>query len=337
MSGYTSGRFSSDHRTARNLPERVPTPSDLRLQSRLEWEIVEEIWDQTFSFPSLELARVLSPKCPKPGVEAAGKLVPLSQHDCMVDGRLFKEALDDVVARLEVFTPQTAGVDKSTVYRGLTEFLAECVETCHDALDKRHGFPPRRERWYRELEFTVGNSVEPPHKLTLHVEVGKEWRNMVLQAATRARRLFSASPMQTFALVLAFNRESNTLRLLVFHPGGLTASEEYDITGHDGLKEITRLFLTLVSWRTAREAGAITCCSGDTYLLPAGQEGTGYVSAVVEGTLYRPHCIRGRRTFVSRLRLPANVPQVVPEPRYPSHSRSQVGLSNVAWGYSSNN
>jgi hypothetical protein len=154
---------------------------------------------------------------------------------------------------------------------------------------------------------------KPTHRITLPVEVKKQWRDMISQAATYARCLFGANPMRTFALVLAFNHKSNMLRFLVFHPGGLTASEEYNITEHDGLKEIARLFLTLASWCTAEEAGFITCCNDDTCLLPANQEGTLYVSAAVEGILFRSVCIRGRMTFVSRLRLPTNAPPMVPE------------------------
>ena len=297
------------------LLEHVPTSSDLRFRSHLKREAIEgEIANQTFSFPSLELARMLSPKSPKSGVETAGKLVPLHQHDCMVDGQPFQEALNEAVARLGIFTPQAAEADESTSHRGLTEFLTECVKACHDSLDKRHGFPPRQERWYSELEFIVGNPDKPPHRFALPVEVGKQWRAMVSQAATYARCLFGASPTRTFALILAFNRDSNVLRFLVFHPGGLTASEEYNITQRDGLKEITRLFLTLVSWRTAGDAGAVTCYSDNAYLLPADREGSRYVSAIIEGTLSRPHCIRGRRTFVHRLRLSTNVPRVAPEP-----------------------
>jgi len=145
---------------------------------------------------------------------------------------------------------------------------------------------------------------------------------MVSQAATYARCVFGASPVQTFALILAFNHDNSLLRFLVFHPGGLTASDEYNVTKRDGLKEITRLLLTLVSWHTAGDAGAIMCCNDTAYFLPADQEGEGNVSAIIEGTLSRPHCIRGRRTFVHRLHLSTNVTQValeslrgrVPEP-----------------------
>ena len=309
--------------------------------------MIEEIANQTFSFPSEELARMLSPKKPKHGIETAGKLLSLDQYDCTVDGEPFQAALKDVVARFRTFTPQPAGSGESASYPSLAEFLTDCVEACHKALDGQRGFPDRQARWYGELEFIVARQVgdrvdhapplrpdiaggkgisafseeqlywkpplaKPAHRITLPVEVKNNWRNMVSQAATYARSLFSANPMRTFALVLAFNQERNTLRFLVFHHGGLTASEEHDITKKEGLKEVARLFLTLASWRTAEEAGFITCYNHSAYLLPRDQEGTNHVSAEVEGILSWYHCVRGRMTFVSRLRLPTNDPSAAP-------------------------
>jgi len=318
----------------------------------------EAIANQTFSVPSLELARMLSPKEPKPkpkskpkpqpGVKTPSEFLPLHEYDCIVDGEPFQNALNVVVARLGTFTPQTPGAGEPVYYRGFAEFLTKCVKICHDALDEQEGFAARQERWYNDLEFTVARPVvdgiegapalkpditggkgisifegsrlywKPPadkatHRITLPVEVKKQWRTMTSQAATYARCLFGASPMRTFALVVAFNHESNTLRFLVFHRGGLTASEEYNITKRDGLEEVARLFLTLASWGTAEDAGIVTCCNDNTYLLPANQEGTYEVSAAVEGMLFRSLCIRGRMTSVSRLRLPPKTPPVIPE------------------------
>lgn len=116
---------------------------------------------------------------------------------------------------------------------------------------------------------------------------------MVSQATTYTRRSFSANPMRTFALVLAFNQEENTPRL--FHHGDLTASGECDITEQDDLKEVVRLFLTLASWGMAEEAGVFTCYSDTIYLLPEDQEGTSHVSAEVEDILSWYLCIRGVR------------------------------------------
>ena len=307
-----------------------------------------EIADQTYSFPPLELARMLSPKTPKAGIEASGELLWLHQYDCTVDEPRFQAALDDAVKRLRTFTPQAARSAESASYPGFAKFLTECVDACHNALNRQGGFPVLQERWYRGLEFTVARNVvdgvdrasalkpdisggnglsalrkeqlywKPPldksaRRIMLPVEVKNEWKSMVSQAATYARCLFSANPMQTFALVLAFNQETNMLRFLAFHHGGLTASDECDITKKDGLKEVVRLFLTLASWGPAEEAGTITCYSGTTYLLPGDQKGTSHVSAEVDDILSWYHCIRGRMTFVSRLRLPTSVDPTTPE------------------------
>ena len=317
------------------------TSNDPRRQEQLEKVMEKEIGEHTFSFPPYNLAQILSPKTPKRGIDATGKLLALDQYDCIVDEQPFQSALDDVVTRLGPFTPLAPGSTESESYPSLAKFLTKWVKECHNALDKQHGFPARRERWYEKLEFTVGRLLgdgidhakplnpdivggkgisalaketlywKPPpekstHRVTLPVEVKRNWRNLVSQAATYARCLFGADPMRIFALVLGFNQERNTLRFLVFHHGGLVASEECNITEHAGLKEATRLFLTLASWGTAEEAGFITCCSDTTYLLPRDQEGTSHVSTAVEHVLFWSLCIRGRMTLVSRLRLPTS-------------------------------
>jgi len=315
----------------------------------------KEIWNQTFSFPPKELARMLSPKTPKPDTDAVGKLLQLDNYECTVEGQPFLDALDDVVARIETFDPQPPGSAESASYPGLVKFLTDCVEACHKALDRQPGLPLRQERWYEKLEFTVARKVgdrvdhasplwpditggkgisafreeqlywrsppeKPNHRIALPVELKNNWRDMVSQAATYARSLFSANPMRTFALVLAFNQEQSTLRFLVFHHGGLTASEECNITEEDGLKEVARLFLTLTCWRTAEDAGFITCYGHSAYLLPGDQEGTNHVSAEVERILSWHHCVRGGMTFVSRLRLPSNTLQAPPPGQYPNPS-----------------
>ena len=286
----------------------------------------------------------------------------MADYDCLADGKPFLDALNHVAAHLETFTPQ-AGTGESASYPGIAEFLTGCVNACHDALDRQQGFPLRQDRWYKDLEFTVGKTVmdgvegaaslkpditggkgisvlagerlywkppadKPAHKITLPVEVKKQWRAMVAQAATYARCLFAASPMRTFVLALGFNHESNMLRLLAFHRGGLTASEEYDITKPDGLKEIARLFLTLASWGTAEEAGVITCCSENVYSLPANEEGTEHVWAVAEGILSRSVCVRGRTTYVSRVRLQTDTAPATPAPLGKKLPKPLVELSS---------
>ena len=344
MSGSTP-RKPSSAQTTPNLSETTSTP---RTQSELP-TLQAEIANQTFQLSSLELARILSLKKLKPGAQAADALLPLRQYDCVVDEQPFTAALEDVVAGFETFNPQPTGTPEKDYYSGLAQFLTGCVKACHDALDKnRTRFPILQERWYKNLEFIVGQTVmdgvgraaplkpditggngisafseerlywkpppdKPTHMITIPVEVKNDWKSMTSQAATYARCLFSANPTITFALVLAFNHGTNALRFLVFHHGGLTASRECNITKRDGLKDAARLFLTLTSWRTPGEAGIITCYNDTTYLLPGDKEGTRHVSAEVNHTLSRYLCIRGRTTFVSSLRLPGTAPRTDPD------------------------
>ena len=44
---------------------------------------------------------MLSSKKPKPGVEVVGGLLLLDQYDCVADGLLFQETLDDVITQLK--------------------------------------------------------------------------------------------------------------------------------------------------------------------------------------------------------------------------------------------
>jgi hypothetical protein len=309
-----------------------------------------KIANQTFSLPPLELSRALSPKTPKPGVGTPEKLLSIDQYHCRVDGKAFDDALRDTVTQLKTFTLPAVSAEKPAWCLNLAEFLTNCVRTCHDALDKREGLPSCQERWYKDLEFAVGRRPaadgvggtatikpdvmggngmlmlkeepvywkppmgNPAYQIALPVVVNKEWKGMVSQAAIHARSLFGASPMRVFALVLAFNHENNVLRFLIFHHGGLAASEEHNITKADGLKAMARLFLTLAIWRTAEEAGIITCFNDTAHLLPADQEGTRCVSAVVETMLFRSLSVRGRMTHIFRLRLPTSAPLPVSQP-----------------------
>ncbi|KAF9781406.1 hypothetical protein BJ322DRAFT_1213405 [Thelephora terrestris] len=316
MSASTSHQSSSEQ-----------TVSD---QLSIQGVIEEEIVDQTFLFSSSELARILSPKKPKTNAVLSDGFFGIDDYDCTVDGSAFGDALDDLVGQLPSFS--TIGTAEQGGYKSLANFLTESVTACYNVLDKRNEFPKRPERWYSDLEFVVGISMadgtedaavlrdimggngisklderlfcKPPadqfaYQTMLPVEVNNCWRAMVAQAATYARSLFGANPMRVFALILGFNHDDNQLRFLVFHRGGLAASHPYDLTQEDGLKEVARLFLTLVSWRTAAEAGFIACGNETTHLLPVDKEGEQHVRAKV--------------THIFLLLLPTDAPPACPK------------------------
>ena len=300
-------------------------------QSESKNDTVYEIANHTWQFPSLEVARMLSPKSPKQGLEGAEELLPLDRYDCVVDEPAFQNALEEVVARLgsnEILTSQ------SFEHHDLVAFSATCIEVCHDALDKQQGAPLRQDRWYRDFQFTSGSgesepaitdehrfSVEgdelvhrdprrgkPTNWLMLPVEAKRSWKEAVSKASDATRRLPGANRVRSFTLALALDQGENALRFLIFHHGGLTASEPCKITAPGGLKEIARLFLVLASWSTSGDAGFVDCCTDTEYVLPADQLGENYVLAGVDEVLSCSPRVRGRMTLVSRLRLSRNFP-----------------------------
>ena len=315
----------------------------------------EEIGSQTFEFSSLELSRILSPKTLKDGVETGTRLIPISDYNCVVDEDTFDKALRHVVEGLETYNIKSAGSTEESSYSVLAPLLTKFVARCHAALDESNDFPPAHKRWYDKLEFVVAKQVadgiegaaplkpdivgakgtsehglgeqrfcwdpqavaKPCQRVLIPVEVKSDWRELVSQAATYARGLFSAIPMRMFALVLGFDHTKHGLRFLVFHRGGLAASEEYNISQKDGMEHVARLFLTLTLWTTAEEAGFIPCCNETGYLLPADKKEK-YVYAKVEAALFRSLCVRGRMTHVLLLGLPP------PKGAAPADSRPPV-------------
>ena len=142
----------------------------------------------------------------------------------------------------------------------------------------------------------------------LPVETKGSWKETVSKTSDAARRLFGENRVRSFALALAFDQGEKALRFLIFHHGGLTASEPCKITAPGGLKEIARLFLVLASWSTPGDAGFVRCCTDTEYALPADRLGENYVLVEVDDVLSCSPRVRGRMTLVSRLRLSRKFP-----------------------------
>ena len=316
MSASSSSYWDSEHMSCCS-----------QTQSESMNDAAHGIANHTWQFPPLEVARMLSPEGPKHCLDPAGKLLLLDHYDCMVDELAFQNALGDVVTRLE--NDRILALE----HRDLAGFLNRCIEICHDAPDKQSNALLCQDRWYQDLQFALrtamddhptslqppvagghgfsagGNEVpywdplggKPTDQPTLPVEVGTSWKNIVSCACEDTCHLFNASGTQLFSVVLGFNRDEKTLRFLIYHHGGFTASWPCNITQPEGLREIGRLFLALVSWRTPGDAGFIPSYTSSTYVLPADQSGESYTLAAADSVLSRPPHIRGRMTTVSRL------------------------------------
>ena len=220
-------------------------------------------------------------------------------------------------------------------YHPLKTFLNNCVEACHSALDCVAGNVSRDKRWYGDLKFIVydvptedgvdgspkvkpdlvgGLDLDPvaraawsprgqnTNQVLLPVEVKKEWLPMVTQAATYARCLFSASPSRQFALVLGFQHVGKGLRFLVFHRSGLTASKSLSVDDEQGQKDILRIFLSILRWKSTNDAGFLEFYNDIEMCLPRHEnDKTGVVATVAE-VLHDGLCVLGRASRVLLMR-----------------------------------
>jgi hypothetical protein len=146
----------------------------------------------------------------------------------------------------------------------------------------------------------------PEGKVTIDipVEVKNTWRDLVRQAATYARCLFSASPLRNSALVFGYNHVSQDMRFLLFHRGGLTSSTALNLLSAEGQRGILRIFLALLTCRNYRDLGFPEWCNEREVRLPINDPRFGapeFVNLRVDSILHSYLCCRGRATRVYRL------------------------------------
>ncbi|KAJ7438455.1 hypothetical protein FB451DRAFT_1570222 [Mycena latifolia] len=324
-----------------------------------------EIGTEAWQFEdATRISRMLSPK--KPKTKANVDLSLLDDYDCMVDEMWFQRALDSAKPNLEttfakIEWPPSSSLERK-YYPPLANFLNACVKHGTAAIPA-----DQRGVWYEDLLFVeydkeMGDGVggaralkpdlggvkeskpsSRPKKATLYwsppdsldarfqmqlpVEVKNGWLEMVSQAATYARCLFSANPSRTFALVLAYHQVAEEFRFLIFHRGGLTSHVPFRLSDPSGRTEALRLIMTLLLWSEPHHAGLISTSNNFEYLIPkSSHSGKDYIRATVMEVLHNANCVRGRATRVSRLSYTSPTPSPPSPPSDPavvSESQSQ--------------
>ncbi|KAF9644695.1 hypothetical protein BDM02DRAFT_3190360 [Thelephora ganbajun] len=284
-----------------------PHTSPASSQADLQKSLSREIRDNSWQFDSKRIAKMLSATCNAPEDE----FVDSTYQELQKKGRL----------------DWPTDKQEQKWYPSIAAFLNNCVDVCHDALDRSKPAAARDFRWYGRLNFIVcdkttvdgidgaspvklrlvgGLDLKPGERVAwspqdshtkqvlLPVEVKGEWPRMVFQAATYARCLFSASPSRHFAIVLGFCHTTTELRFLIFHHSGLTASRSFSVRNEAGKKEILRIFLSILGWKSAKDAGFLGFCNDfEMSLLRHEHDQDGVVSRVVE-VLHDGLCVQGR-------------------------------------------
>ena len=133
-------------------------------------------------------------------------------------------------------------------------------------------------------------------QLLLPVGVKADRAPMIAQTVTYARRKFAASSSRQaeFAVVLGFQYVEGELRFLVFHRSGLTGSLPCSAKNESGQKDIIRVFLSILDWRSAEHAGFLGFYNDvEMSLLRYDGDETGVVARVKE-VLHDNFRVQGR-------------------------------------------
>ena len=316
--------MKSDHHTP-------PVSGQVDLQKRLSKELRDHAWQ----FNAKRIAEMLS---------ANGKGPP----ETLVKST--HKALCKVIKEQEAGWPM--GGTERVWYPPIAIFLNNCVDVCRGALhDYKFGVTiGSRPLFYDHLKFIVydkttadgvegSSSVKPDlvgglglvpddrvawspqdpvtKQVLLPVEVGADWVPMVFQATTYARCLFSASPSRQFAVVLGFRHVRAELRFLVFHRGGLTGSKPLSVKDEHGQKDVLRVLLSILSWKSAKDAGFSAFHNDLEMTLSRHKDDRGGVVASVAEVLHDDLCVLGRASRVLIMRYPTGEGKV-PEPGIPT-------------------
>ena len=61
--------------------------------------------------------------------------------------------------------------------------------------------------------------------------------------------------MKKFGLVIGFQHTTLNLRFFIIHRGGMTASRPLSIVEEQGKKDVLRVFLSILTWRSEEDTG----------------------------------------------------------------------------------
>lgn len=109
-------------------------------------------------------------------------------------------------------------------------------------------FPTEQQFWWNP-----SNSQQI--QIDIVAEVKNDFSTLLTQVASYARGLLSSSPLRQFALVLGYEHQNRRLYFIVFYNGGVSMTEALSLTDVSHRKEILRLFLAILTWKTPGDAG----------------------------------------------------------------------------------
>jgi hypothetical protein len=242
------------HRSSSDIPTGRPTvtsslPPELRA-------LLNQFGNKFWQFDATSIAQMLSPSVTLPPnlVDIAHSMLDQKPSDWSKDTK------------------------DGPFHEPLVGFLNNLLNASHRALDLSDPLIIERdERWYSGLRFmqlgdgscTVhgqgrgaikrealgGISFRKTEELAIPVKLDEDWPAVMAQAARSAQILYSACHLRKFGLIIGFRYTTLELRFLIVHRGGVSASKALSVVEEQGKKDIIRVFLSVLTWRTKEDAG----------------------------------------------------------------------------------
>ena len=109
--------------------------------------------------------------------------------------------------------------------------------------------------WWGAPRMKESDPRAPHANIEIVVLVKTSWEGVANDGIEYAKCQFMAHPSRTFVLMLALHVWECTVRFLLFHRSGLTATEEINLSERDGCKDLLRIMMKILLWSEQHDAG----------------------------------------------------------------------------------
>ena len=96
----------------------------------------------------------------------------------------------------------------------------------------------------------------PATELAIPVKLDEGWLAIVARALRSARILGFACPMRKFGVVIGFQHTTPNACFSIIHRGGVMASKPLCIAEEQGKKDVQRVSLSILAWRSDEILGS---------------------------------------------------------------------------------
>ncbi|RPD66591.1 hypothetical protein L227DRAFT_649286 [Lentinus tigrinus ALCF2SS1-6] len=277
-----------------------------------------ELGDQYWEFNVGTIARMLSPKQLKPQWSTQDPYPPLSSFTCLVEDHAVQQALRTMPVP-KAF--ELVAAERKNYYT-LADFFNSCVRNCNAAYDNAQrklspGGPfmlkPRKDRWWPTLKFfsydrDMKDRVDGAAPLKPNLVAGGSVTSRDCYWSMPSNRVDSgmevlvavevcAMPLRLFSVVIGVNHIAHTLRFLIYHRGGLTASYEIDLYEAQGRQDVQRVIFSILLWQNSADAGLPIFTDGVHFKIPSIGTSS-LVGVTTDKVLFLSLSVRGRGTLV---------------------------------------